>query len=143
MKTRLILLAAILLLFFAPQVVQAQYGDFYQSQTGTVADTLRNADTTIFALTPKIVQGNFTYNVLITALRSSGSNSGNVYLEEAFDKAGTIWIPRDTVAFSGSGLKTIEFSGTIKGTFLRVRAITTSSGKWAARHYTLLRRSDE
>lgn len=142
MKIKLILLA--LLVTLALHQVQAQYGDFYQSQTNTAAaDTLRNADTTTYLFTPKMVQGNYTYNVLITALRASGSNSGNVYLDESFDKAGTIWVPRDTVAFSGSGTKLIEFAGTTKGTFLRARLITTSTGKWASKVYTILRKQNE
>jgi hypothetical protein len=121
----------------------AQYGDFYQSQTKTtVGDSVVNAGTQTYLLTPRMVEGKYSYAFLITALRGSGSNSGNVYLEQSFDKTGAVWTPVDTIAFSGSSTNYVKFTGSsIDGTYLRARAVTTSTGKWFFKFYAILRRN--
>jgi hypothetical protein len=88
------------------------------------------------------VSGNYSYSFLFSALRGSGSNSGNIYLEQSFDKTGAVWVPVDTIAFSGSSTNYIKFTGTqVDGTFLRARAVTTSTGKWFFKYYAILRRN--
>ena len=137
-----ILLSLTLLLCFAT-VAQAQYGDFYQSQTtSTVGDSINNAGTQTYLLTPRMVSGSYSYSFLFSALRGSGSNSGNIFLEQSFDKTGAVWVPVDTIAFSGSSTNFIKFTGTkVEGTFLRARAVTTSTGKWFFKYYAILRRN--
>lgn len=132
-----------LTLIFCAVSASAQYGDFYQAQTKTsVGDSVVNAGTKTYLLTPQLVSGSYSYSFLFSALRSSGSNSGNIYLEQSFDKTGSVWVPVDTIAFSGSSTNYITFTGTkIDGTFLRARAVTTSTGKWFFKFYAILRRN--